>query len=440
MSGGAGGEGTRKVREAAGTVSRTAAGAAGAVGTVARRVVPRRLALPRLGPRLDVRLLRQATPVLLLCGLGLLLAGGLLERLRTAEAFVRLPALFVLVPVLLGLKGNVELTLASRLGSAWHLGQLSEPQRRRQLLIANLGVVELQAITVGLAASAIALLQAVLTGETPTAAAAWSLVATATVTAAVAGAFLAVFTFVLVQASASRGLNPDNVGGPLVASVGDLVALLLLAGIATALVATDASLWLSVALVVLAIAALVPAFLVARADRSTQRVLREGWTPILIALALTSTAGIVLEHAIERHHGVAFLLLLPMLNGVGGNLAGIHGSRTCTALHEGSRDPARASQRSLLLLVLPLQATLLLLAWPLASLLGLSPLSGGLTAVFLLAAVLQVSLLLPVGGMLARRAWRRGRDPDNQVMPYVTALADVGGTSLLVLGLTLLAI
>ena len=398
-----------------------------------------RVRLPtRLRPRLETQLLSQATPVLLVCGVGLLLAGGLLDWLRGHSAFASLPALFILVPVLLGLKGNVELTLASRLASAWHLGQFHEPRGRRRLLLSNIAAVEVQAITVGVVAAVVALVARALSGDALTATQAWSLLATASLTAAVAGAGLAAFALVLVQASARRGLNPDNVGGPLVASVGDVVSLLLLALVATLLVSTDASAWLAGSLVVALLLLIPPAVILASRHPSTRKVLREGWTPILVALALTSIAGILLEGAIHTHAAVGFLILVPILNGVGGNIAGIHGSRTCTALHAGSVEEAATARRTLLFLTLPLHGSILLLAALLFAPFGWH--SIGLMLLYLAVAILQVSLLLPAGGWLATRAWRLGRDPDNQVMPYLTALADVGGTGLLVLGLTLLPI
>ena len=50
-------------------------------------------------------------------------AGQLLSLVQHWQVFVGCPELFVLVPALLGLKGNLEMTLASRLATSANLGK-----------------------------------------------------------------------------------------------------------------------------------------------------------------------------------------------------------------------------------------------------------------------------------------------------------------------------
>jgi solute carrier family 41 len=50
--------------------------------------------------------------------------------------------MFILVPSLLGLKGNLEMTFASRLSTAANMGELDTLQRCRPLLVANLMLVQ----------------------------------------------------------------------------------------------------------------------------------------------------------------------------------------------------------------------------------------------------------------------------------------------------------
>jgi len=47
---------------------------------------------------------------------------------------------------------------------------------------------------------------------------------------------------------------------------------------------------------------------------------------------------------------------------------------------------------------------------------------------------LQVAILLHVCNVLVLRLWRKGDDPDNCAIPYLTALGDLLGTGLLSLG------
>ena len=58
-----------------------------------------------------------------------------------------------MVPPLLGLKGNLEMTLASRLSTHANLGHMANAEDKWKLSIANLALVECQAIVVALLAA-----------------------------------------------------------------------------------------------------------------------------------------------------------------------------------------------------------------------------------------------------------------------------------------------
>ena len=56
----------------------------------------------------------QVTPPYLCAGLGMVGAGLVLDSVQYWPVFQTLPELFIMVPALIGLKGNLEMTLASR--------------------------------------------------------------------------------------------------------------------------------------------------------------------------------------------------------------------------------------------------------------------------------------------------------------------------------------
>ena len=62
--------------------------------------------------------------MLVLALIGLLLSGTLLERMSRWSVFVKVDKLFILVPILLNLKGNLEMNLSLRMSTAANIGEL----------------------------------------------------------------------------------------------------------------------------------------------------------------------------------------------------------------------------------------------------------------------------------------------------------------------------
>lgn len=80
---------------------------------------------------------------------GMVFAGLLLDKVQHWPVFQSYPELFILVPALLGLKGNLEMTLASRLSTLANLGDMDDWQKVKEISMANLAVVQTQGIVVG---------------------------------------------------------------------------------------------------------------------------------------------------------------------------------------------------------------------------------------------------------------------------------------------------
>lgn len=99
------------------------------------------------------------------------------------------------------------------------------------------------------------------------------------------------------------------------ASLGDLVAVLLLAVIGTAAAALPTALlalvWLAGALTIAVVA-----LRMADYHAGTAAVLHDGWQPILLGLCISSIAGFFLGSGLDSLEG-GFATLLPLINGVG---------------------------------------------------------------------------------------------------------------------------
>ena len=184
-----------------------------------------------------LEVLVQVSPPYLCAGLGMVAAGLVLDTVQYWPVFLAMPELFILVPALIGLKGNLEMTLASRLSTAANLGQLGSLQQSLELGSANLALIQVQGVTVGALASLLALSFSWLAGqESPSLSRAIVLLASSVLTASAASFLLGLLMVGVIGLSRKYNVNPDNVATPIAAALGDLVTLSLLAAVASSLV------------------------------------------------------------------------------------------------------------------------------------------------------------------------------------------------------------
>jgi len=61
--------------------------------------------------------------------------------------------LIMIVPVIMNLKGNLEMNLSARLGTTANMGELDDPKRRRKIILGNLALLQVQATVVACVAA-----------------------------------------------------------------------------------------------------------------------------------------------------------------------------------------------------------------------------------------------------------------------------------------------
>jgi solute carrier family 41 len=66
--------------------------------------------------------------------------------------------LIAIVPVILNLKGNIEMNLSSRLGTASNMGDLDIPSVRNVIILGNLALLQVQAAVVSFVAACVSFL------------------------------------------------------------------------------------------------------------------------------------------------------------------------------------------------------------------------------------------------------------------------------------------
>ncbi|KAF6121779.1 solute carrier family 41 member 2 [Phyllostomus discolor] len=171
----------------------------------------------------------------LLAGFGTVSAGMVLDIVQHWEVFKKVTEVFILVPALLGLKGNLEMTLASRLSTAVNIGKMDSPIEKWNLIIGNLALKQVQATVVGFLAAVAAIILGWIPEGKYYLDHSILLCSSSVATAFIASLLQGIIMVGVIVGSKKTGINPDNVATPIAASFGDLITLAILAWISQGL-------------------------------------------------------------------------------------------------------------------------------------------------------------------------------------------------------------
>jgi solute carrier family 41 len=363
---------------------------------------------------------------------GLLITGFVFDIVSVWGVFKSTTELFILVPVLLALKGNLDMTLCSRLSTSSHSGVFQDTEKTWKLVGANMALMQVQAITVAILAAVLSVPMNALTNGWMTFDKFSLLLVSSLTAASSAAAILGFATAMLVVYSARANCNPDNFAMPIVSALGDLGTLVLLAVLASlfqGLQSSASSGWLLPVVDLVMIALIYPFTMAARKDEQCADVLITAWTPLVGGAVLDNLAGLFLQGGVDSYTGIA--LLNPVMNGVGGNGTSVYCSRMGSALHHNKEENHKRSIGTLLALNVPLQMLLLFVVW--IANLGSICFSFGFVVLYIVASLIQYVLLILVAYFFVPFVFKRGHDPDNYATPIITALGDLFGTIVLVL-------
>ncbi|KAI8393344.1 uncharacterized protein BYT42DRAFT_591180 [Radiomyces spectabilis] len=371
----------------------------------------------------------QALPSLIISVFGLIIAGFIMDEFQHWDVFTETSELFILLPILLNLKGNLEMNLAARLSTSANLGELDYGPTRRSLVVGNLALLQVQALVAGALAGIASFALGLVTkpGRPTSFYESMYMTSSSMVSASVSSAILGLFMCALVILSRRFHIDPDNIACPLASATGDIVTLVVLAACAYILRGHMDSLFSTA--VFLAMSAMLPLFgFIVWKNKHVNHLLFSGWTPIICAMIISSLAGIVLEEYVEEFKGVA--LLTPVLIGLAGNLGSIYASRISTCLHSKTKEDYQLVEWTLMIMNFPVQLVFLLLIWRFN--MGQLDYNGWFFLTYFVVSMICTWICLKTAKFMTLGFWKLDYDPDNYVIPYLTASIDVVGTVLLV--------
>jgi mgtE-like transporter len=354
--------------------------------------------------------------------------------------------LFVLIPVSIGMRGNIFGALSARLGTAIHAGLFEVSSERAGPLYQNgyatTVLTVATSVTMGILARAIAALVGIDT------IAVWDFITIALVGGLVSSAVVLAFTVALSIASFRRGWDLDSVGAVLVTVAGDVVTLpaLFLASFLVGIrVLTPL---IGIGSLAIGVFALVKGWAVRHV--LARKIVRESFPVLCLAMILDILAGAVVEPRMEAVFTAypAFLILLPGFLENTGALGSILAARLGTKLHLGAVTPRRAPDVPALL-----DGTIMLgLGFFVYSLSAVTSLGVAAAAdkahpsaitflgVALLGGLIAMLLAALIGYYAAIFSYRFGFDPDNHTVPLVTSGMDLLGVICLLIALVALRV
>ncbi|MDW7732564.1 MAG: magnesium transporter [Methanolobus sp.] len=177
-----------------------------------------------LGDYASIRsIVGEALPFQLVATFGGVASGIILSGMT--DELQMIPGLIVIAPAVLGMRGNISSTLGSRLGSAIHMGLITKIDRNPELMNNVSGSLVLSAIMsfiLGLLGHFVTVALGMQSAGPLT----LTLIA---VLAGVSSGLILAFVAVLLALGMFRfGFDPDNVVTPAIATIGDIVSMIMI--------------------------------------------------------------------------------------------------------------------------------------------------------------------------------------------------------------------
>ena len=359
-----------------------------------------------------------------------LFAGGLLSIFT--PLFQEAPWILALFPPILTIRGGIGGLFSGNLATMLHLG-LIKPQIRGntrvywQLISASYVITVIDTVAMGLFAFILnfALGRATL-GQ-------FYVFAIVPPVACVMALALSIpLTTIIAIVTFRRGLDPDILVYPILASINDIVVTAAFVTTILMVLAGGVFNYLLAGLLLLILGIAVYLAWTNRRIRFFYQTIREGTAIVILSSIFGSINGFFLSSMGARlQNNPGLVVLYPALTNALGNIGSIIGSTKTTSLALGYVQSFREELRSVVSSILQVEAVALGIhvIFGVVAYLIVSPSSPGVSLMFLVsvAVTTNISTFLIIGIfalMIAYFSFQRGLNPDNIVIPAITTTSD----------------
>jgi mgtE-like transporter len=387
--------------------------------------------------RIIFDILLQATPVVILTSLGELFAGSILGKMH--QRLDLIPGLIILVPAIMGLRGNIGTALGSRISASLHLGLVGKRFSFSKFNLSNIGAAFslslMVSIVIGLCARFAC--QIFDLPSIPLV----NLLLIAILASAMASLVLVPFTVTLTYFAFNRRLDPDNIVAPIIGMVGDVIT------VAVVFIAADIVLRFEIndawSLLMLPLVPMVVRRLPAR--YRLLNILKQSIPILFLCTVLGVLAGIYLHWQYEKFFLIpGLLILVPQIIAKAGSIGGIFGARFSSGLHLGYLKAYRMNDYviknalgaiALAIVVAPIVTMITKLGADIFRI----PIVPFMPLLFInVFAILVITVIVFILDFVtASLSYKIRIDPSNSVIPIVTSLGDIIGTVILVLAISM---
>ena len=392
-------------------------------------------------PKLDLSdfstIIKQSLFALIICAFADIFAGIYLTKM--IDFLILLPGILTMLPAAIDMRGNVYASMGSRLSTGLHTGEITPSLRDSKLIAENVYSSLIQTVVMAAVIAFFAMLGGVFLGNQTIG---FIHLFFISLFASLVAAIGLILTTILVAIfSFKKGLDPDNVSSPLIASVGDIlnVASLFAIGILSFSLSKGLMLFSSLTLSVIII---IFSLFSVRNSYYAKRILKESMGFLAICAFLSTLAGSVLDKNLEFIGIFPLLLVLsPLFNAENGNIGSILSARISTSFHLGQADITFLPKSKILkefsytfVITIILFPLLAIIAFVMSTLLNIPQMGFfNILKISIFVAIISSFAAMLTSYYLTYFSIRTNIDPDNVVIPLLTSVMDIASVSILIL-------